>query len=171
MTLYANEDLYDDQLAAASSATGVPVALMKAIIGVESGFNPNATNLTGRDMTRGGSYGLFQVSLETAQGYGFTGEGTGLLDPATNITIGSKFLADVYAQAGDDPETAAALYNGGKALGGGAFSNQSYVNSVMQNYDVYAGVVSPSPTNSEGVLYALAAATAVWAGGRWAGWW
>lgn len=45
---------------------GAPVSLVMAIIENESHFDPNATNLTGGDLKRGGAWGLAQLTLQTA---------------------------------------------------------------------------------------------------------
>jgi soluble lytic murein transglycosylase-like protein len=173
--LYANENAYDALIQPTAATYGVPVALVKAIIGVESNFIANAMNLTGRDLTRGGSYGLMQMSLQTAQGYGFTGSPTDLLDPQTNLTYGCQFLRDVYNQAGQDPATAASLYNGGKSVGPSAFSNQSYVNNVMSNYSYFSGGSSSDDAGSGGAMGSLAVVFLLiavgWGVGKWAGAW
>jgi len=46
---------------------GVPTSLMLAIMAVESGYNPRATNKSERAMKGGGAYGLTQLLLSTAQ--------------------------------------------------------------------------------------------------------
>ena len=46
---------------------GVPVSLMLAIMGVESSYNPRASNTSERAMKDGGAYGLMQFLLSTAQ--------------------------------------------------------------------------------------------------------
>ncbi len=173
--LYANENAYDAIITTACAENNVPVALVKAIIGVESNFIPTAQNLTGTDLARGGSYGLMQVSLQTADGLGYSGAPAGLLDPATNIGLGVTFLADVLDEAAGDPATAASLYNGGHALGGGTFTNQAYVEQVMSNYAYYeAQGASAAPSGSAttgGLVVALVLAVVVWGAGRAAGAW
>src|SRR5208282_3218238 len=64
-----------------------------------------------RAPTPRGSYGLMQLSLQTARGLNFTGDPSGLLDPTTNVTLGTIFLATQVDRAGGDPATAAAFYN------------------------------------------------------------
>lgn len=172
--LYANENAYDTQITAAAVAYGVPVALVKAIIGQESNFIANAMNLAGRDLTRGGAYGLMQMTLQTAQGYGFTGSPTDLLDPTTNLLYGCQFLRDVYNQAGQDPAGAASYYNGGRPLGNGAFTNQAYVNAVMKNYNYFAGITTGDDSGASavgGLALVFITAAVAWGLGKWAGMW
>lgn len=46
---------------------GAPVSLMLAVMGVESSYNPRASNVSDRAMKGGGAYGLMQLLLSTAQ--------------------------------------------------------------------------------------------------------
>ncbi len=105
-----------------------PNALL-AIIQQESGGNANATNNTGGDAGRGGSYGLMQVSYQTAQGYGYAGAPAGLLDPTTNVTYGARYFMDCFAQASGDLVGAFSCYNSGSTTGA-----PLYAGLVMANY-------------------------------------
>lgn len=64
-------------------AQGVPVAIARALVRVESGFNP-------RLVGRAGEIGLTQIKLATARGLGFSGSRAALFDPATNLTWGLR---------------------------------------------------------------------------------
>ncbi len=76
---------YDALIAAYAKSNGVPVALAKAVVTIESGFKPNKTG-------KAGEIGLMQVKLSTARGMGYTGSAKGLYVPATNIKYGMKYL-------------------------------------------------------------------------------
>jgi len=73
---------------------GVPLALVHAVISVESGWQRNAKN--------GSSVGLMQITPSTARSLGYKGTMMGLYDPETNINFGVKYLALAYEQAGGD---------------------------------------------------------------------
>lgn len=145
---------YTTQIQAAAAKYNVPAALIAGIVQVESGGDPNAVNLSAGDAARGGSYGLMQMSLETAEALGYTGDTSGLYDPATNIDLGTHYLADLLAQTNGDVAAAVSGYNAGLSSvrpGDGKrtgdtgtdadlstpFINQSYVDAVtgwMQNF-------------------------------------
>lgn len=114
---WANENVYDSVILAASQRFGVPVALIKAVIGQESGFNPKAYRA--EPAISDASVGLMQILLATARGEGFTGVMgsatglTGLFDPATNITYGTSYLASCLARTNGNIAAAASAYNGG----------------------------------------------------------
>ena len=64
------------------------VALLMGFIEHESSFNP-AAFLNDKN---GGSYGLFQLNLQTAEDRGFTGTALELYYPPTNINFAVKHL-------------------------------------------------------------------------------
>jgi soluble lytic murein transglycosylase-like protein len=70
---------------AAAMQAGVPRATARALIQVESGFNPRARN--------GSCLGLTQIKCRTARGLGFAGPCAALLDPATNLRFGLRHAA------------------------------------------------------------------------------
>ena len=138
---------------------GVPVPLVLGIIQQESGGNPNAVATAAGDLARGGSYGLMQVSLETAQGFDPSVTADDLLDPTTNITIGVGYLADLLVQTNGNVDAAISGYNAGLSSvrpGDGQrvgntgtsadlstpFINQSYVNAVKAFMSQYGGLVA-----------------------------
>jgi soluble lytic murein transglycosylase-like protein len=93
-----------------------PAAIL-AIIAQESGGDPNAEALTGGDGARGGSYGLMQMSLETARGYGYVGAGPGLLDPGLNVTLGVRYFRDCLTASKGTLNGAWQAYNSGRIDG------------------------------------------------------
>lgn len=145
-----NDSNFDSIITPLANVAGVPVPLVKGIIAQESGFDPTATNLTGPDGARGGAFGLMQVTMTTALGMGFSGSESDLLDPTTNLTLGIRFLGYAFQQAGGDWGYAAAIYNGGKRLGDGSYTDQAYVTAVIQYAESYGG----TPVNAAGAALA-----------------
>lgn len=73
-------------LAAREAHAGhVPARLVMAVMRVESGYNPHAVHA--------GNFGLMQIKPRTARSMGYRGSPRGLLDPATNLRYGVKYLA------------------------------------------------------------------------------
>lgn len=118
-------------LKGAAGAAGVPVSWLAAIARQETRFDVRGANISAADSALGGSWGLCQVSFETAKTYGFKGTVpdrtlvknhrytgaalTGLMDPATNAGIAARILAGVR-KAGRGIADAAATYNSGRTL-------------------------------------------------------
>lgn len=87
-------------------------ALVKAVIAVESGFEPAAVSPKG-------ALGLMQVLPETGARYGLVDDRRStvvqkLLDPAINVRIGARYLHDLLAMFDDDLALALAAYNAGE---------------------------------------------------------
>jgi hypothetical protein len=89
-----------------AQASGLPPALVDAVMAVESRYNPAAI---GAD----GEIGLMQVMLPTARMLGFTGTPDQLAVPATNIHYGAAYLAGAWRRAGGDLCTATMKYRAG----------------------------------------------------------
>ena len=93
-------------------AQSLDPALVKAVIAVESGFDPAAVSPKG-------AFGLMQLLPETAARYGVAGDpkrsaAQKLLDPAVNLRAGTHYLHDLVVQFGDDISLALAAYNAGE---------------------------------------------------------
>lgn len=101
-----------------------------AIAEVESSFNPDATNLTGGDGRRGGSYGLFQLSCRTAQGLGYKGSPEGLLEIPVNISYAVKLIKQLI-KTNPSLEEVASRYNSGKPLSKAPESTVQYVKKIV----------------------------------------
>lgn len=84
---------------------GVPVGLAKAVIRIESRFNPRASNR--------GAFGLMQIKAGTARSHGFAGSAAGLFSPDTNLRYGMKVLAEAYRASGGDVCRTLAFYQSG----------------------------------------------------------
>lgn len=89
-----------------AEAHGIPVAWARAVVHVESRYNPRATG-------RAGEIGLMQIKLRTARGMGFSGSRKALYDPETNIKYGMLYLARAYELAGGDLCGTILRYNAG----------------------------------------------------------
>jgi len=122
---WTNENTWNAAIRGASQRYGVPVALIKAIIGQESAFRPTAYRLEAA--INDASIGLMQILYATARGVGYDGpvgdatKMTGLYNPNTNITFGTAYLDSQLARAGGNIRDAISAYNGGwrPALGFG----------------------------------------------------
>lgn len=93
-------------------AQSLDPALVKAVIAVESGFDPAAVSPKG-------AFGLMQLLPETAARYGVAGDpkrsaAQKLLDPAVNLRAGTHYLHDLIVQFADDIPLALAAYNAGE---------------------------------------------------------
>ena len=89
-----------------ATAHGVPVALARAVVRVESRWNPRETGGVGE-------VGLMQIKHSTAQLLGFAGSRAELYDPKTNVRWGMKYLAGAYRLAGGNVCKTALKYQGG----------------------------------------------------------
>ncbi|WP_342593649.1 lytic transglycosylase domain-containing protein [Ancylobacter gelatini] len=89
-----------------AKTNGVPVALARAVVRIESNWK---THLTGR----AGEVGLMQIKHQTARGQGYGGTRAALYDPETNIKWGMRYLAGAYRLAGGDTCGTVMRYQGG----------------------------------------------------------
>lgn len=87
-------------------ANGIPIALARAVVRIESNWN---AGLTGR----AGEVGLMQIKHQTARGVGYTGTRAALYNPETNIKWGMRYLAGAYKLAGGDTCGTVLRYQGG----------------------------------------------------------
>jgi soluble lytic murein transglycosylase-like protein len=92
-----------------AAAAGLPAAFARAIVRIESNFNPRATG-SQREV------GLMQIKYETARGIGFTGTREQLYDPDTNLQWGMKYLAMSWKLGGSTPCGAVMKYQGGHGV-------------------------------------------------------
>jgi soluble lytic murein transglycosylase len=112
--------------------TRVPAATVLAVMSHESGFNPSAMNLTGKDLDRGGAYGLMQMTAATASEVVKTLAGIklpavvatlqkydpsaprSLLDPDVNVLLGMGYLNLLAKGFNNDLDMVVAAYNRGR---------------------------------------------------------
>jgi soluble lytic murein transglycosylase-like protein len=100
--------MFDSEISSASYSYDVPESWIRAVIQVESNWNPNAFNPN----DPGGSRGLMQISGPTAKAYGVT-DLDSLFDPLYNIGIGTRLLGDLRQRYGDDFQAVYSAYNSG----------------------------------------------------------
>jgi soluble lytic murein transglycosylase-like protein len=94
---------FDKHILAASQETKVDAGLIKAVISVESGYNPTARSPKG-------ATGLMQLMPETARRYGVKD----IRDPRENIHGGARYLRDLMTMFNNDIHLVLAAYNAGE---------------------------------------------------------
>lgn len=95
---------YDPLIEQFSTGLAVPADLVRAVVQVESGFNPSARSSAG-------AMGLMQLMPETAAELGVTNP----YDPSDNLRGGITYLNQLLQQYDGDEEIALAAYNAGPA--------------------------------------------------------
>ena len=93
---------YDSLIERYAASYAVDPVLVRAVIQVESDFNP-------RCVSNKGARGLMQLMPETARTYGVRA----VFDPEDNIRGGVRYLADLLLRYGSDLQRALAAYNAG----------------------------------------------------------
>ena len=133
-----------------ASAHGLDPALVKALVAVESAYDPAAVSPKG-------AVGLMQVIPATGERYGLSADAKRtvaqkLLDPATNVRIGTRYLADLFKRFDNDVQLALAGYNAGEFAVERYHrrvppyrETQAYVVMVQQFRDLYAPPPAPPP--------------------------
>ncbi|AMP37636.1 MULTISPECIES: lytic transglycosylase domain-containing protein [Ralstonia solanacearum species complex] len=121
---------FSDIIVEAGRKWNVQPELLRAIIAVESKFNPRA-------VSKRGARGLMQLMPETARRF-TAGD---LFDPRANVLAGAQYLRFLLDLFGGDIELAVAAYNAGEnaVIRAGyripAFAEtRSYVPAVMAHY-------------------------------------
>ena len=138
----------DSIITKASVAYGVPKALIKATIKVESDFNPSAFRQ--EPHLKDASWGLMQILLSTAKWITKNPDLTAsaLMQPEFNVYAGTKYLAYLMGRYKNVKDVMAA-YNAGSPRhdASGAYTNQAYVDKSYKWYIIYKGteaVAQPS---------------------------
>ena len=93
---------YDDIIKKSAQKYGVSVALVKAVIQAESGYNPNAVSRTGAS-------GLMQLMPKTAKHLKVADS----FNPTDNVEGGVKYLSFLLNTFNGDTTLALAAYNAG----------------------------------------------------------
>ena len=95
---------YDDLIRDNSRLNGLRPDLVRAVIQVESGFNPNARSPKG-------AMGLMQLMPATAQQFHVTNP----FNPSENVRAGTAYLRQLLDRYDNNEELALAAYNAGPA--------------------------------------------------------
>ena len=94
---------YEGIIREAAAANELEPELLRAVISVESAFNPRA-------VSRAGARGLMQLMPQTARRYGVRDS----FDPRQNIHGGARYLRDLVPRFENDLELVVAAYNAGE---------------------------------------------------------
>jgi hypothetical protein len=103
MMLLAKAGQYDSIIEKAALSAAVEPNLLRAVIVVESGFNPRA-------VSRRGAVGLMQLMPATATRFGVSNA----FDPRQNVHAGASYLKFLIDRFGKDVRLALAAYNAGE---------------------------------------------------------
>jgi len=134
----ANEIFLDRIINRASRIFDIDSTLIKAVIKVESDFNPRA-------ISRAGAKGLMQLMPKTA----YEMDVTDPFDPEENIFGGTKYLRYLLDRFENNLEISLAAYNAGETAvikcGGipGYRETKNYVRKVLKQYQHYKGKKRP----------------------------
>src|SRR3990170_776023 len=126
---------YDRLIHRTATAHQVDAALVKAVMHIESAFNPHA-------VSHKGAQGLMQLMPETAQRYG----AEDLFDPVQNVRAGVLYLKDLQKMFKNNPRLVLAAYNAGENAvlrhkGIPPYDEpQDYVRKVMKMHREYVAV-------------------------------
>jgi soluble lytic murein transglycosylase-like protein len=144
-----------------AEAHGLPWQGVKAIVYVESSFNPWAyryephyqylvgTNLRVTEQVgQQTSWGLMQVMGAVAREYGFTGWFPELCQPEVGLEYGCKHFKRYADRYGNWIEAIAAYNAGSPRKAGDQYVNQSYVDKVLRAWNQYDPMVSIKETEA-----------------------
>ena len=101
--LLAKAGQYDSIIEKAAISASIEPNLLRAVIVVESGFNPRA-------VSKRGAVGLMQLMPATASRFGVANP----YDPRENVRAGARYLKFLMDRFGQDVRLALAAYNAGE---------------------------------------------------------
>ena len=131
-TLEPRKSKFDNLILTKAKTIGLEAALLKAIVHVESSFNPEA-------LSPKGAKGLMQLMPATARRYGVVSRS----DPVASLEGGGRYMRDLLVLFDSDLRLALAAYNAGenaviKYNGIPPYrETQNYVEKVMRLRDKY----------------------------------
>ena len=107
-----NAARFDPMIKQYAAMHNVDPALVKAVIAVESAFQPGVVSAKG-------ALGLMQIIPGTGERYGVVADrkksvAEKLSDPATNLRVGTRYLRDLLGMFAQNVELALAAYNAGE---------------------------------------------------------
>lgn len=136
--MLARSARFDPIIEDAAAESQIEADLLRAVIVVESGFDPKAVSPKG-------ARGLMQLMPATARAYGARDAS----DPAQNVRAGARYLAELISRYESDLELALAAYNAGETAverHGGRVppfaETRRYIPKVMRVYDSLTGASS-----------------------------
>lgn len=133
-------DAYDRLIRRMAARHQVDPALVKAVMHVESAFNPHA-------VSHKGAQGLMQVMPETGQRYG----AVDLFDPVQNVEAAVRYLKDLQRMFKNNTPLVLAAYNAGENAvlrhrGIPPYNEtRDYVRKVTGLHRRYAAAIRPPP--------------------------
>ena len=129
---YRSPNIFDDYIRNAASLHGLEFALVKAVVQVESNFNPNA-------VSKAGAIGLMQIMPGNLAAFRLHDP----YDPRANIMAGTRYLKSLLKRFDNNIALSLAAYNAGPAVvekyqGIPPYDEtRNYVNRVMRYYARY----------------------------------
>jgi Transglycosylase SLT domain len=131
---------YREMIIDLSREQGVDPRLIEAMVGVESGGNPQA-------VSSAGARGLMQLLPETGQQYGVAAEQAFI--PALNLRGGIAHFKQLLDRYGGNVETALTAYHSGEGnVDRGTIGprGRAYAPAVLARYQALGGRAAPPPT-------------------------
>jgi Transglycosylase SLT domain len=101
---FGNPNTYDELIVRAARSYQVDPSLIKAVMHVESAFNPRATS-------HAGARGLMQLVPDTAQRYGVRN----IYDPEENVYAAVRYIRDLMDRFNNNVRLVLAAYNAGES--------------------------------------------------------
>ncbi|BAM92493.1 lytic transglycosylase [Bradyrhizobium oligotrophicum S58] len=150
---------YRALIAKEAGRSGLAPEIAEAVMGVESGYNPDAIGGSGE-------IGLMQIMPSTARMLGFVGSNAELAAPETNIHYGVLYLAQAWRLAGGDLCTAMMKYRAGHGETRFSYLSVNYCLAVWAKLAARGfAVTGEVPTPTFGAPGSIASSSAVRAGG------
>ena len=127
-----NTGIFDSEISKASRRFGVDSSLVKAVIAVESDFNPKA-------VSKRGAKGLMQIMPDNYQSLRLSDP----FDPSQNIMGGTLYLKRLFARYNGKLPLVLAAYNAGPQAVDRYNTippfkeTEKYIKKVMERYNIY----------------------------------
>lgn len=127
--------MFDAFIQSAAVRWAVPESWIRAVIEVESSWNPDAIGSSGE-------IGLMQILPSTAATYNVTADE--LLEPETNIETGARLLAELMRRFGTDFREVYSAYNSGSpTLWESSSEVAAHVQKAVLALERWSGIDSP----------------------------